>query len=391
MLNNIEALSQIHLRRWVNYSINHLLLIQLSARLIKLSHAGSLFAWTCVMKKRYFTLDGLRGIAALLVVVFHTGYRLGSWMPRFGYLAVDLFFLLSGFVLAVSYEPRLSAGMGLKSFFVARTIRLYPVYFIGLILGGLVAPLNLLWPMPVGEIGSGELLGLFGLPSGAKHADLIFPVNVPLWSIFFEFWLANLTFGLFRGRPSKHWLAAIIITSGILLIVSEKLFYTMDVGARWNSLFWGVPRVFFSFYLGVALARVHHRLPTSFGAPPTLLMLSVPALLSMPLSARLGHVYELLCVFVMFPIVILLGSNIAETRPRLGAALGEASYALYAVHFPLYLLGVWLLAQFSLEPSWKWQVIFLPIVFAFAWQVSRVDLRIRQWLTGRAFAVGLTS
>jgi len=86
-------------------------------------------------KRRYLILDGLRGVAAFGVLIFHGR----SWMPdrlfSHGYLAVDFFFILSGFILAYTYATTEGTTRGgARVFWVARIARIYPVYLLGLVL-----------------------------------------------------------------------------------------------------------------------------------------------------------------------------------------------------------------------------------------------------------------
>ena len=84
---------------------------------------------------RFGALDGLRGVAAVIVVLHHLGNeRLGPFNPTFGYIAVDLFFALSGFVIALNYDHRFAGGMTVKEFMLKRVLRLYPLYAAGLLL-----------------------------------------------------------------------------------------------------------------------------------------------------------------------------------------------------------------------------------------------------------------
>lgn len=84
------------------------------------------------MKRRFVTLDAMRGIAALVVVGRHFTDASGGHAAQFSYLAVDVFFLLSGFVLSLSYRRRFDAGMSAAEFMKLRVIRLYPLYFVGI-------------------------------------------------------------------------------------------------------------------------------------------------------------------------------------------------------------------------------------------------------------------
>ncbi|MWV27318.1 acyltransferase family protein [Erythrobacter sp. GH3-10] len=142
--------------------------------------------------ERYHTLDAIRGVAAIVVAYYHflagAGY-LGFGQPWIqGYLAVDLFFALSGFVIALSYEDKLRDGMGVGTFMMRRIIRLYPLFFLGLILGGgflvLRAMLGATPDYSVSEVALEFGANLFMLPT--LRQDWLFPLNIPAWSLFFR-------------------------------------------------------------------------------------------------------------------------------------------------------------------------------------------------------------
>lgn len=89
-------------------------------------------------KPHYELLDGLRGVAALLVVFYHIfeglSFAAGGTLItviNHGYLAVDFFFILSGFVIGYAYDDRLGKSMSLGNFFKRRLIRLHPMIVMG--------------------------------------------------------------------------------------------------------------------------------------------------------------------------------------------------------------------------------------------------------------------
>ena len=92
-------------------------------------------------KPHYELLDGLRGIAALLVIWYHIfeGFATSPIDQRFnhGYLAVDFFFILSGFVVGYAYDDRWKTTMNTKDFFKRRLIRLHPMVILGAVLGAI--------------------------------------------------------------------------------------------------------------------------------------------------------------------------------------------------------------------------------------------------------------
>src|SRR5258708_15022901 len=146
---------------------------------------------TAHSRKRYITLDAMRGIAALFVVARHFSGLHGAADPQFSFLAVDLFFLLSGFVLSFSYDQRFAAGMPPATFLVKRIIRLYPLYLLGMALGIALGLSDAIRHRP-GATGMGAFLvqaltGLVILPSPTWHSRPDpFPFLIPAWSPFLE-------------------------------------------------------------------------------------------------------------------------------------------------------------------------------------------------------------
>jgi peptidoglycan/LPS O-acetylase OafA/YrhL len=293
-------------------------------------------------QQRFHTMDGLRGVAAICVMLYHfTQTRAGSWLPS-GNVAVDIFFCLSGFVIANSYGAKLDAGLGASDFAAFRLIRLYPLYFVGLLLGltqyalaSLAGGADASWSMLALAIAN----ALFVLPTlypfpmgqGAEFTDrVLFPFNGPSWSLSLELFCNGL-FVVFRPRGAA--LAATIGALGIALVVS-----TMVAGqpCGWGRhIFWGgFPRAMYSFYVGVALREIWAagRMPR-FGWP--LAPLAMVVFLSVA-PESIG----------LFLFVALLGgplivcATISNPRSpwliKLFAALGDASYPIYALHLPAF-------------------------------------------------------
>ena len=155
-------------------------------------------------KPHYALLDGLRGVAALLVVWYHVfeGYQFAGGKPvidfaNHGYLAVDFFFILSGFVIGYAYDSRWKSGLTLGSFFKRRLIRLHPMVIMGVIIGaiGFATEGFTRWDgsaTPVSMVLLCMLSSFFMIPAvpGAAHEvrgnGEMFPLNGPTWSLFFE-------------------------------------------------------------------------------------------------------------------------------------------------------------------------------------------------------------
>jgi peptidoglycan/LPS O-acetylase OafA/YrhL len=327
-----------------------------------------------MIKSRFGTLDGLRGVAAIAVVLFHAGIIFRAWVPRFGYLAVDLFFILSGFVLSHAYDKRFHAGMNVTEFLYLRVIRLYPLYLLGLVLGLCVVRINpSIMGAPTASVLLNFLLNLFDFPGSEIPGTLyreLFPLNVPLWSLFFEFWVANLIFGICAGGPSKRWLIAFVAVSGAGIFLDEKIYHTMDVGA-WPSILGGLMRVAFSFSCGMAISRFRH-LAKPATAPSWLFMIGLAVILmGVNLHDRSAQLFELACVLIIFPLMIYFGASAHERYPRVGELLGDASYALYTIHFPLLIFIKWGLARIGLPIGIVTQLLsaaaLLPIALGLSW------------------------
>lgn len=231
---------------------------------------------------KFLTLDALRGVAAIVVVAFHLFHFIyGGKVIAHGYLAVDFFFLLSGFVLALAYQDRLDAGWSTRSFLKVRLIRLYPLYILGIVLGLATA-------MRLAKFGAATQslrmyailagLAVFMLPNVSLPMADAYPLDFPVWSLIVEI-LANLFHGIALRRRSDRFLAGIVIVSGLLLLGSVKLTGTMDFGSGSGYLTLTLPRILFSYTLGMLLFRVWKRGKLRFHIPfllsPVLLILAL--------------------------------------------------------------------------------------------------------------------
>jgi len=290
------------------------------------------------MKRTYATLDGIRGIAALLIVVRHTSAFFGGFQPQETFLAVDLFFGLSGFVLGHSYEARLNDGLSPGGFMTIRLNRFVPLYVLGLALGAVAATVAILsggadldWT----SVGVSFALGLFFLPSpmfGATGAKL-FPLNDPSWSLFMELF-ANAAMAVFWRRLSNRVLVGICATSAALLAISALKLGTADLGFRWVGLGFGVYRVGYSFFAGLLVYRLRDRIGLAIHPVIAFLLVAFALVRSVGDAGR--AIYELAWIFVGFPLLIAAAS---AREPVIGARicrfLGVTSYGVYVLHYPL--------------------------------------------------------
>lgn len=293
------------------------------------------------LNDRYATLDGARGIAAVLVVLFHLGRTYGILTPESAYLAVDMFFALSGFVLAKTNDGRLAGTLSPYQFMERRAVRLLPLYVVGLLLGLVVLVLS--WRE--GGLSTTALIGsaIFGavllpLPVHIKPPRL-FPANGPSWTLFCEFWVANLIYAIFWRRLHGRTLAAVIGLSGLVLAVLAVRHHGLDQGSLRGNVIGGIARVLFSFFAGVALRRFHRSRPAMLAMPGWLVLLILTAILCVPVPLEVRAVFDIVAVIAVFPCLILAGANAKERRPDVGIWIGDLSYAVYVTHIPM--LDLW--------------------------------------------------
>ncbi len=286
-------------------------------------------------------LDGLRGMAALMVFFYH-GEQSGVFeaRPHGAYLAVDLFFVISGFVIAYVYEPRFQAGLDAWTFFKQRWVRFYPLYIVGAVLGLIYFFAYHAWnemaysPTDVMTIAPQFVLS----PSGPHH---LYSLNPPAWSLFAEL-CVNLLFVLIW-----RWLTPLVFT--ILLIVSAVLMAFaafgaghLDVGWMWPNALGGLARACFGFFAGVLLYRLHLRGVHAPRIPTWLLFVLVFGLLSVSTPSAARPYVDLLIAYVLSPLLVFFAVRVTSqgVERKISQALGRSSYALYAFHAPaLAMLG----------------------------------------------------
>ena len=325
------------------------------------------------MKQRYITLDAMRGVAALFVVARHFGGLHVVRETQFSYLAVDLFFLLSGFVLSLSYGDRLASGMSPAEFLIRRIIRLYPLYLIGISISIAVALFDVsngnVHAPTIATLAAISGFGLLLLPSPTRYfSSDIFPILVPAWSLFFELFVANVLFAVLRGRKRTLLVAAATILSAVILLLAGWIHHSLDIGATWGSFIGGFPRVCFSFFAGVLLQRWHQNHPPRLKMPSWLMLLILVVVLLPSIGGRLGLMYESACVLFVFPALVFWGAEATQRHGWIGTALGDTSYALYVIHYPLVTLAGRALDKMGLY-SGRWEelaffILVVPAAYA---------------------------
>jgi peptidoglycan/LPS O-acetylase OafA/YrhL len=290
----------------------------------------------------FHTLDALRGIAAVGVVAFHMKALFVPITVAGGYLAVDLFFVMSGVVLSHAYEARFLAGMGTFDFMRARLIRLYPLYLLGTVLGILVTVASLLGHN-IGNWDSWSLAqvavpALVLLPNvSARPVNEMFPLNIPCWSLFLEV-LVNLLFVVAWPWLTSRRLVVVSLLAGGAVGFAIVRQGSIDQGSIAASFAVGLARAMFGFSVGILIAR---RIPHPDRRESNLRVLAIAVIVGIALVARpeglLRVTWDAACVLVIFPLVVWFGTLI-DPGPRLrrvATFLGATSYAIYVLHSPL--------------------------------------------------------
>lgn len=294
-----------------------------------------------MMQRRVFLeLDGLRGVAALAVMTRHAPDDLfRDWLPG-SYLAVDLFFALSGFVIAHAYADKLATGMSTARFTLIRLIRLYPLYLLGTVLGLLVLLPKL---AEDGGIQLGPLAGAFGLnalfvpvpPELAIGRGETFPFNFPSWSLTFEL-VVNVLYATLLLWLTGWRLAFLLIVSFAGLCWAAIDHGSVDIGWTFDTLPGGFVRTVFSFYVGILIYSAKDRLPW-LRAPFWVLAPLLLASFMVDPGPGIRAVAHIALVAILYPLMIIAAANVRETGGggAIMRELGVASYAVYILHMPI--------------------------------------------------------
>ena len=373
-------------------------------------------------KPHYNILDGLRGAAALMVVWYHVfeGYAFaegtngvegGGLINVFnhGYMAVDFFFMLSGFVISYAYDDRWNQ-MSMGDFFKRRLVRLHPMIVMGAVIGLTTFLLGggVKWDgsvTPMSGVALAFFLTCLFIPAwpGAAHEvrgnGEMFPLNGPSWSLFFEY-IGNICYALFIRRLSTKalsWLVAVLSVVYIWFSVGNVSGYE-SIGVGWTvgdsvNIFGGLLRMMFPFSLGMLLARNFK--PVRVRGIFWLAIVPLFALFSVPFFPSVGGIcvngiFEMCCIMLIFPVIVWLGaSGVTTDKASTGVCkfLGDLSYPLYIVHYPvMYLFYAWLIKNQLYTVADTWQVVLL--VFAVNITLAIVALKlydepVRRWLAAK--------
>ncbi len=321
---------------------------------------------------RYPVLDGIRGVAAIAVVLFHVGnwVHLDLLFPR-GYLAVDFFLCLSGFVVCGAYGERAAAGMSFGAFMRIRLIRLYPLIALGILLGFLVyfgreiaLGTNLLSP---GEWLSVTGLNLLLLPylHVTPLGESAFPLNVVAWSLFAEI-LVNVVWFVWLRRTAPLVQAVVMLLSGAAIVMLMMRGFTIDDQVSDVDVFGiGLFRAFFSFFLGALIHRFRATLvPRTPALSAWTILLVFTVLMAVPVNDNL-RIYEATFLFLASPALMILSLKARCTSATLMLCrAGERiSYPIYALHRPLFLALLYGFNLLGIE-AYRWTYVALGLVLA---------------------------
>lgn len=303
-------------------------------------------------RRSFVTLDALRGVAAIMIVIRHAPPFL--WQNPYGptgvfwesYLAVDFFFALSGFVLAHAYGDRLQRDMTVGRFFAIRMIRLYPLYFLACAISVIfVTGRVIAGKLSLAAATPDVVTALLFLPNPAS-SGMLFPLNSPAWSLFDEI-VANLVFATVARHLTPRILTAIVGIAAVALYGSSvsgwfgfgtALGATLDGGTLWSSIGAGFLRVTFSFFAGVLVYRVRAMISWRPRLSPLVLTGTLILVLGCWPTGDFQTTFDITATLLLFPALIFIGAN-SNPRPegeRLFAWMGAISYAIYVLQMPIY-------------------------------------------------------
>lgn len=360
-------------------------------------------------KKHFLILDALRGIAALVVIVLHVFeiYSGGDHTKQFinhGYLAVDFFFMLSGYVMAHAYDDRWNV-MTVQDFFKRRLIRLHPMIIFGMTVGAVCFFFQQSSVFPkIADTSLWQLLlvlvigyTLIPVPPSmdVRGWNEMHPLNGPAWSLFLEY-VANVLHALILRRLSKLALSLFVFIAAVALVHYAVTSPNGDLIGGWSiepeQLRIGFTRLLFPYMAGMLLRRV-----VKVGEPKsTFLFCSILLIFFLSFPRVGGHenlwangLYDSLTVILIFPVVIYLGAigsiknNFTE---KLCTFLGDISYPVYIIHYPLcYVFYAWVVNnKIPLEKGAPIGLLVLVFSVALAYVALKFyDEPLRKWLVNR--------
>lgn len=369
-------------------------------------------------KPRYEILDGLRGVAAFIVVIFHL-FETYSPGPMYqiinhGYLAVDFFFVLSGFVIGYAYDDRWGR-MSVWDFFKRRLIRLQPMVIFGSVVGALVfffgdSPMfeqimRTPWWMVLVSLALACIMLPVPPSMDIRGWQEMNALNGANWSLTWEYF-ANILYAAVVRR---------LTVPALILVVAVSAYFTIDITMNidtfallegrsyarhtliggWSltpeQLYIGFSRLCYPFFCGLLMFRLGKRISLRGGfwwCSATITLILVLPCFGVPDSLWLDGIYNMLAVLIVFPLLVITGAGSKMTDRRTVAAcrwLGAISYPLYITHYPwIYVHMAWAAAHpdapraTHIFVSVAVFVITLSIAYA---AMKLYDQPVREWLS----------
>ena len=346
--------------------------------------------------KRFALLDGLRGLAALCVGMLHSSqlYETSYTFPHAS-LAVDFFFCLSGFVIAYSYDSRIGISMSTLQFMVRRFIRLYPMIFLAVLVGGsvMISHSVVTGAKPLSEAVLLTMSSLFLVPLGLFYGLQAFPPDNPVWSLFFEF-IAKLWYGIMGADKgsAKMGLRLLFLAVGLIAAVHHAGRVGLLGLDGIANFCLGFFRVGYPFLMGIVILRHRFYLVSS---PPWLGLLIAGALASLLLNHAWPGValYDVVCVFAILPLIVLASATVLiQGRAEwLCEWLGSISYPFYVLHWPAILLLRSVFKRIHLlghvEYLWPYPALTV-VIFLTVFLTKVYEGPVRSYLSERLLGIG---
>ena len=341
-------------------------------------------------KKHFEILDGLRGVAALSVVTFHFMewvYEPGKNIIGHGFLAVDFFFCLSGFVIGYAYDDRIAA-LGFKKFFISRIIRLQPLVIAGSVLGLLAFLFDPFGGHPelysTGKIALTFICSILMIPYPVieDRGFNLFSFNAPAWSLFWEY-VANIVYGFALYKAGRNIL--LLLTFLAAVAICFVAYRSGNLLGGWSGpTFWdGSARISYSFLAGLLIYRSNWMIKNKLGFFGLAILLFLAFI--MPAN-KWNFISEPLVVLIYFPLLVALGAGAILTPglKKLCVFSGNISYPLYMSHYAfLWMYGNYYLSHKPGTAQLTCIIIagvFLLLGFAYLVMVG-YDIPLRKYLT----------
>jgi len=360
-------------------------------------------------KNHYEILDGLRGVASLIVVIFHVfeTFNDGSRFKQIinhGYLAVDFFFLLSGFVVAYAYDDRWGK-MTQWDFYKRRLVRLQPMVIMGTLIGAAFfytqtgPAFPLIAGTPVWQMLLVMLVGFTMIPlpitMDIRGWQEMHPLNGPAWSLFFEY-IANILYALIIRKFSKTLLTIFVVLSACMMVHYLVWGPQGDLIGGWSingtQLNIGFTRLLYPFFGGVLLCRMGKliHIKNAFTVCSVLLaiVLFIPRIGGAE-NLWMNGLYESFAVIIIFPLIVSIGAggNITgKFAAKVCKFFGDISYPLYITHYALiYTYTAWVAKnKVPMAEGLPYGVLLFFASIAIAYACLKLyDEPVREWLKKR--------